>query len=177
MGRKRHFQMLADYNQWMNGRIYECAGSLPAGKLAEDRGAFFGSLLGTLNHLVVADTVWLQRFVEHPACADVLKPVREYETPRELDQILFSELAGLTERRNMLDELILQWVAALREEDLDTILSYSNMKGIPARRRLDSLMMHFFNHQTHHRGQATTLLFQMGCDPGVTDLLVRLAEE
>ncbi|WP_280632205.1 DinB family protein, partial [Bordetella pertussis] len=68
-------QLLADYNQWMNQRLYACAAQLPPDELARERGAYFGSLLGTLNHVAVSDRVWLQRFAAHPARPAALQPV------------------------------------------------------------------------------------------------------
>lgn len=71
----------------------------------------------------------------------------------------------------------MDWCGDLGDGDLDYVLSYRNSKGVASRRRFGSLLTHFFNHQTHHRGQVTTLLSQAGVDVGVTDLLVRIADE
>ena len=79
MGRCSHVVLMASYNEWMNARLYEAAGKLPAPELAADRGAFFKSVLGTLNHIVVADTAWLQRFATHPARYATLEPVRQLQ--------------------------------------------------------------------------------------------------
>ena len=177
MGLKEHFQLLAAYNQWMNAKVYEAAGRLSTVELAKDRGAFFGSILGTLNHIVVADTVWLKRFVTHPSCLDSFQSVAELDNPTSLDQILFDDLGRLKEHRIWLDRQIIDWISQLSEGDLDVVLTYHNMKGIPASKRYSILVLHFFNHQTHHRGQVSTLLSQMGVDVGVTDLLERIPDE
>lgn len=169
--------LMAAYNAWMNQNLYRAAAKLSPEELIIDRGAFFGSLVGTLNHMVVADRIWLQRFASHPAQHSALDPIRSLPTPTALDQILFTELAALVEHRTMLDDIISKWVASLTETDLDHILSYSSTKGIAHQKRLSSLLLHFFNHQTHHRGQATTLLTQAGQDVGVTDLLALIPEE
>lgn len=165
---------MAEYNQWMNNTIYQAAAQLSPAALAQPRGAFFGSILGTLNHLVVADTIWLQRFALHPASADALAPVAALETPAALNQMLFTQLHQLRDRREWLDQIIRQWVAQLRPEDLLQVLRYHNMRGQAATKVLGKLLQHFFNHQTHHRGQLSTLLLQAGVDIGVTDLLVLL---
>lgn len=73
--------------------------------------------------------------------------------------------------------MIINWVAALTDDELSTTLSYHNTKGVASKRRYSSLVVHFFNHQTHHRGQTTTLLSQAGVDVGVTDLLALIPEE
>lgn len=166
-----NFVLMAEYNQWMNARIYTAAGRLGAEQIARDRGAFFGSILGTLNHLVVADLVWLRRFKAHPPYRDLLEAVERWPCPLALTQLLYPDLPALLAVREPLDQLIRDWVGALCEEDMSALLSYQNMQGIAAQRRLSSLIQHLFNHQTHHRGQVTTLLTQAGQEVGVTDLL------
>lgn len=177
MSLKHHFELLATYNQWMNSKVYEAASRLSEQELARDRGAFFGSILGTLNHLVVADTIWLKRFATHPSCLASLREVADLPSPTGLDQILFKDFASLAEHRGWLDQKIINWIAELSDGDLDFVLSYSNTKGVPANKRYSSLVLHFFNHQTHHRGQISTLLSQAGEDVGVTDLLALIPEE
>ncbi len=84
MSQKEHFELLATYNQWMNAKIYEAAERLPAADLVKDRGAFFGSILGTLNHILVADMIWLKRFATHPACQHTLQAVADLPDPTSL---------------------------------------------------------------------------------------------
>jgi uncharacterized damage-inducible protein DinB len=170
MGRLEGLRLMADYNAWMNRSVYDAAARLPAEEIATDRGAFFGSILGTLEHLVVADTIWTQRFAEHPAGA-ALAPVRELARPSGLAQIQFGALAPLRERREMLDGLIVAWMASLAESDLDLPLAYRNTRGDAFVKPFALVLGHVFNHQTHHRGQTTTLLSQAGVDVGGTDLL------
>lgn len=176
MSRKPYAERMAGYNAWMNTRLYAAARQLPADELTRDRGAFFGSILGTLNHLVVADTIWLKRFATHPARHSALDPVRALPMPAALDQIVFADFTALSEHRAMLDEMITRWVEALTEDDLGHVLHYTNTRGEHFQRELFDLLMHVFNHQTHHRGQATTLLTQAGVDVGVTDLLVLIPD-
>lgn len=174
---KDHFELLATYNQWMNSKVYEAAGRLSAADLAEDRGAFFGSILGTLNHILVGDILWLKRFATHPSCRNSLRDVVDLPSPTSLDQMLFHDLGSLSEQRIWLDQAIIDWIAELPSGDLDFVLSYRNRKGVAASKRYSSLIFHFFNHQTHHRGQVSTLLSQAGVDIGVTDLLAQIPEE
>lgn len=171
MGRADQLRLMAEYNAWMNARLYDAAAKLPAEAVAADRGAFFGSLLGTLEHIVVGDTIWLKRFAEHPS-GGPLAPVRDLPQPKALAEIQFGALAPLRERREFLDRLIGRWTTSLDEADLDVPLSYRSTKGEPFTKPFGLLCLHFFNHQTHHRGQATTLLSQAGVDVGATDLLL-----
>ncbi|WP_395607326.1 DinB family protein [Pseudomonas sp. B22129] len=171
MNRIEHIRLLADYNQWMNRKVYDAAGKLSDAQLVEDRQAFFGSILGTLNHLVLGDTVWLKRFAKHPAGFPVLSALNAVETPTNLKQLAFVDIRELSSRRAWLDPLIIEWAYSLRESDLDHRLHYCNMRGVANDKPFFGLLVHFFNHQTHHRGQATTLLTQAGVDVGDTDLL------
>ncbi|KAB0491274.1 DinB family protein [Pseudomonas vancouverensis] len=177
MSRTRHVCLMANYNQWMNAKVYAAAGSLPDEALTRDRKAFFGSILGTLNHLVAADIIWLKRFATHPANHPTLAALEQLPVPRRLDELLFTNFRELAAQRLWLDQLIIDWSASLSEPDLDHLLHYANTRGIPADRHFYSLLMHFFNHQTHHRGQVTTLLTQAGVDTGDTDLLFLVPNE
>lgn len=176
MPRTAHFTLLARYNEWMNNKLYEAAAALPEGELAAGRGAFFGSLLATLNHIAVGDTIWLKRIAAHPRFAAALAPLAALPLPAALDAPLCDSFAALRERRAWLDRLILDWAGGLAEADLDAVISYRRMNGEANNRQLGLLLLHFFNHQTHHRGQATTLLSQAGVDVGVTDLLMLVPE-
>jgi uncharacterized damage-inducible protein DinB len=166
-----HVKLMASYNAWMNVKLYEAARRLTDEQLLADRNAFFGSISGTLNHLVVADTIWLKRFATHPADYLSLDEIRHTADPKSLDQLLLTDFQSLNEYRIWLDRIISEWVLTILEPDLLHSLQYSNTKGIAMEKNFFSLMMHFFNHQTHHRGQVTTLLTQAGIDVGVTDLV------
>ncbi|AKU22803.1 DinB family protein [Massilia sp. NR 4-1] len=175
MNRTEQFRLLAKYNEWMNLKLYEAAASLPAEARQAERGAFFGSLHGTLQHIVAADTIWLRRFGSHARFADVLADCTALPQPPSL-QGEEMEFEAMRARRVFLDRQILQWTDALGEDDLDQTLQYRSMNGSPGSRPMDGLLLHFFNHQTHHRGQATTLLSQAGADVGATDLLILVAD-
>jgi uncharacterized damage-inducible protein DinB len=168
---------MAEYNEWINNKLYEAAMTLSNEALNANRKAFFGSIIGTLNHLVVADTIWLKRFATHPANYSALEFVKAIPTPISLDQLLFTEILSLSAHRSELDQIIIDWAHSISEEELDYVMAYSNMKGIAANKNYFSLVMHFFNHQTHHRGQATTLLSQADVDVGITDLLAIVPDE
>lgn len=168
--------LLARYNAWMNANLFDAAATLPPAALALGRGAFFGSIIGTLNHLVVADTIWLKRFAVHPPQRAALDPVRQLPSPTGLDAVLFADLTALRQRRTLLDEAITTWTAALTAEDLAANLDYATTKGVACSKNFAALLLHLFNHQTHHRGQATTLLAQAGVDVGVTDLVALIPD-
>jgi uncharacterized damage-inducible protein DinB len=167
----RHVRLMAEYNRWMNRRLYEAAASLPPQALHQDRGAFFGSILGTLNHVVVGDSIWLRRF-DAPGHWERLREAIDWlPRPTSLRDPLATDLPSLTVLRARIDELIVAWCEHLIFTDLDRVLVYRNVAGDVFQRQVGPLLSHFFNHQTHHRGQATTLLFQAGVDPRETDLI------
>jgi uncharacterized damage-inducible protein DinB len=152
-------QRMAAYNRWMNGKLYAAAAGLSEAQRREDRGAFFKSLHGTLNHLMYADTAWLYRFTGRSI--DALDPKRE----------LFADFAAMRAARTALDVEIQFWAEGLTEDWLREPFSYySQVLGRSLTRPAWLLVTHLFHHQTHHRGQATTLLTQFGADVGVTDL-------
>lgn len=177
MSLKDHFELLSIYNQWMNSKVYESANLLSAIDLTKDRGAFFGSILRTLNHILVGDSIWLKRFATHPSCVSTLQEIANLPNSTSLRQTVFDDIGSLSEHRAWLDRHIISWVAELTESDLNFILNYHNTKRIPANKRYSSLVLHFFNHQTHHRGQVSALLSQAGAEVGVTDLLGLIPEE
>jgi uncharacterized damage-inducible protein DinB len=168
---------MAEYNEWMNAKLYEAAKGLPDEELSANRKAFFGSILGTLNHLIVGDTIWLKRFATHVANYSALAAIESLPFPTSLDQTIFADIQRLSEHRKFLDLTIKDWARSITDSDLDFVLSYSNMKNVAAKRNFYGLVIHFFNHQTHHRGQATTLLSQAGTDVGVTDMLMLIPDE
>ena len=165
------FRLFAAYNRLMNQRLYEAASQLSAEELKEDRGAFFKSVIGTLNHILVGDILWLKRFSQQPSSARALSYLAGLEKPTALDAILFDDLETLREERAKIDDIIMQWINALSENDMKDCVAYKNMAGIDFNKPFISLISHLFLHQVHHRGQVTTLLSQCGLDFGDTDLI------
>ncbi|WP_165493152.1 DinB family protein [Hylemonella gracilis] len=169
--------LMADYNRWMNTKLYEAAAQLSDAQLRQDRGAFFGSLYETLNHLAVADTIWLQRFAQHPALGGLQETMQGFPKPTSLREPMAASFAELRDYRMRLDAVILQFAQQLTPAHLAETLRYANTSGKPQARNFGAVLLHFFNHQTHHRGQASTLLFQAGVDVGVTDLFTLIPNE
>ena len=171
-----NFRVMARYNQWMNAKMYEVVSDLPAAERTADRGAYFGSIEGTLNHILVGDLVWMKRFADGLPDYSSLDPVRAMTVPDQLDQMLYPTWEGLKIARQAMDDHVLRFCDQLTDSDLEMSLVHANMAGEPQRGKLGLLVHHFFNHQTHHRGQVTTLLSQFGIDVGVTDLAVIVRE-
>ncbi|WP_409439431.1 DinB family protein [Psychromonas sp. GE-S-Ul-11] len=168
---QEHVYLMADYNQWMNQKIYEAVSALPPEILHEDKKSFFGSIFATLNHICVGDTMWLKRFNSVLNHYDAYTPIAELPMPESLDVFLANNFNDLKDRRVILDEALLELAGMLSDEELLQPVTYQNSKGVTASKTLFNLLMHLFNHQTHHRGQITTLLSQSGVDVGITDLV------
>lgn len=168
--------LFAQYNETMNLRLYEAAAKLPQEEVHADRRAIFGSIFGTLNHLIAVDTILLMRFALHPSQFRALDSLRGAVIPTNLTQSYGVSLVQLHQHRTRLDGLISALAGELRSSDLEEVLRYQNTLGLRFQKRFGSMLLHFFNHQTHHRGQASTLLIQAGVDVGITDLVVLIPD-
>ncbi|MFQ5938396.1 MAG: DinB family protein, partial [Acidiferrobacterales bacterium] len=150
---------MAEYNRWMNGKLYAVCAEIPDEKRKADLGAFFKSIHGTLNHLLWGDRIWLRRFGVHSY------PV----TP--IGDDIYTDFRELCADREKTDELILQWTQGLREEWLAEPFEFTSLTDGKTRRAPAWVFVaQLFNHQTHHRGQVTTLIKQLGYEPGITDI-------
>jgi uncharacterized damage-inducible protein DinB len=144
---KSRYVMFAAYNAWCNERLYDAAALLSDADYRADRGAFFKSVHGTLNHLLVADRIWMKRFTG------------EGEAPSRLDAILFEDLSSLRQAREAEDCRIVAFVDGLSQEALAGRLRYRRASSPEEfEQPLGPALLHVFNHQTHHRGQAHALL-------------------
>jgi uncharacterized damage-inducible protein DinB len=154
-----HSQLMAEYNEWMNSRLYTVCASLSEAELRKDRGAFFKSIYATLNHIAYGDLAFMSRFTGTPSV--VPEPGAD----------LFGRFDLLRSERVALDQRILAWSASLSPVWLSEPLTYTSKIDGKTRTVLKwVLVTHMFNHQTHHRGQVTTLLSQMDLDMGSTDI-------
>jgi uncharacterized damage-inducible protein DinB len=139
--------MFSHYNAWANGRIYDAAARLSTEQYRADRGAFFKSVHGTLNHLLVTDRLWMKRFTG------------EGEAPDRLDAILFETLEELRAARETEDRRINQWVEGLDDRRIAATIKYRRVSSPEEfEQQLSLALAHWFNHQTHHRGQVHALL-------------------
>ena len=166
-----NLQLMSQYNQWMNKKIYQAALNLNDEEIKRDRGCFFGSIFGTLSHIYVADIIWLRRFALHSRQYQNLERVPELESYTDLRAIVTERLENLFVLRQELDRIIINWCREIEPVDLEQIFQYTDTKNNPYRKNFGQLVQHFFNHQTHHRGQVSTLFSQQEIDIGVTDLL------
>lgn len=151
---------LAAYNRWANARLYEVALTLPDLLYRRDVGVFFRSLHGTLNHLLLTDRLWLTRLTG------------EGQQPKRLDLILHDDVVDLAVARAHEDLRIIDVVGAYDDAVLAKPQGYLTTSGTPQEQVLSEILLHLFNHQTHHRGQAHSCLsIVTGTEPPMLDLL------
>lgn len=150
---------LARYGQWMNEKCYAVCAELTDEERKRNRGAFFCSIHGTLNHLLYGDLAWLSRFTGEPASMPVLGTE------------LYDEFDALHRERVAVDARILSWVETLGDDWLASPAVFtSQTDGVTRELPSWAIVVHMFQHAVHHRGQLTTLLSQLGRDVGPTDL-------
>ena len=159
-----YFRTFARYNQWANKRLYDACAKLGPAEYFKPRQAFFGSIHGTLNHLLVGDRIWLSRIerIRHGI--------------KSLDQTLYEDFESLRSARESEDGRIVALVDAFDDGDLLTTRSYKNTAGTPFETRLDWILAHLFNHETHHRAQVHDMLSQTPVAPPELDLILYLRE-
>ena len=156
---------LSRYNRWMNQQEYTLAAGLSDDVRRRDQGLTFRSVHGVMNHVLLADLLWLARFQGGAF------PMTS------LAQELYADFAELRQAREAMDAAIIAWVDSLTDEALTGTLSFTSaVRPQPRTMPLWLAVTHFFNHQTHHRGQISALLEQASLDIGVTDLLWLPAE-
>ncbi|MGX9354271.1 DinB family protein [Roseobacteraceae bacterium S113] len=158
---REYVQMMARYNAWQNKGLRGMLAQLSEADLTRDRKAFFGSILGTANHLLWADMLWMSRFDGGAAPQGGIK-----ESPALTPRVSEWEML-----RHRTDGRINSWAASVREIDLAGDLTwFSGAVGRELSKPLGVCVAHFFNHQTHHRGQIHAMLTAAGQSPGDTDL-------
>src|SRR5436305_4105695 len=154
------FQQLAEYNRWANARLYGAALDQSDQAYRLYIGVFFGSLHGTLNHLLLTDRLFLKRLTG------------QGEHPNQLNAIVYDDRTELTRARIAEDDRLIEVVKAYDEAALAGLHGYRTTSGMPQSQVLADILLHLFNHQTHHRGQAHACLSILtGGEPPPLDLL------
>jgi uncharacterized damage-inducible protein DinB len=162
-----YIQTMARYNRWQNGSLYGAANTLTDEARRADRGAFFRSIHGTFSHLLWADAMWMHRFAGTPKPDVAIGQSADYVTGWD----------DLQARRAALDEVIIDWTKTVDPAWLvGGITWFSGAVNRELSRPVDGLVVHFFNHQTHHRGQIHAMLTAAGAKPDATDLILLPAE-
>ena len=165
------YEISAKYNQWMNNSIYNTCVKMGQESIESNQSAFFGSILKTLNHLLVGDIIWLYRCSGDKSHLNLKDAGGNRVTISGLDQILYADLKELFEIRQKIDLCIISYINGLDRGNNDKLIVYKTSQGVDKTNTLADILMHWFNHQTHHRGQVTAMISQQGYDYGSTDLI------
>ena len=156
-----HYRMFGRYNAWANSRLYDATARLSAEQYRADRGAFFKSVHGTLNHLLVTDRIWMRRFTG------------EGDAPNRLNAILFESFDDLRAARAVEDRRIVDFVDGLDDGRIAGTIKYRRVSSPEEfEQQLAPALAHWFNHQTHHRGHVHALLTGLVGEAPELDLLI-----
>ena len=162
-----YIRTMAEYNAEMNRRLYAAAARVSDAERRQLRGAFWGSIHGTLTHILWGDQQWMSRFDNWP------RP----DTPIKQSAQMIADFAGLRAAREQADVDITRWAAKVDDAWLaDDLTWFSGAANREIRAPLRLLVTHFFNHQTHHRGQVHAMLTAAGQETGDTDLFLLIRE-
>ncbi|MBN2701644.1 MAG: DinB family protein [Methylohalobius sp. ZOD2] len=154
------FRLQAEYNRWMNDRLYRVCSLISDAERKRDLGAYFRSIHGTLNHLLLVDRLWLERM--NGRSLPIVSLAEE----------LYADFDELRVQRAATDDKIITQLDALSSSGLTEVVTYTSVAdGRPKSLPLGMVLTHLFNHQIHHRGQVTALIGRLDHDYGVTDLI------
>lgn len=159
----------AKYNREFNLSLFDQLEGLSESERTQDMGAFFGSIHGTLNHILLADRIWLGRFAKAIPAMAALNDAELVHEFASLRQEVCSDFDELFRERQATDQVITTWAEELTDELLARAMRYTTSGGQVREHPVWLAVAHMFNHQTHHRGQVTALMYQLGQDPGVTN--------
>lgn len=166
------FIRFAQYNTWFNGQLYDCVAKLDDTERKRDRGAFFRSIHDTLDHILLGDRSWLGRIKRFPLPFPSLLKADLVLDLQDLGQGITQDFETLRTERRATDAVLEAFVFELTSDLLAEDCEYKNTQGNDFKAPLWQILAHVFNHQTHHRGQVTTLLSQADLDPGFTDFII-----
>src|SRR5262245_60299554 len=162
-----YVRTMAAYNAEMNRRLYAAASRLSDAERRQPRGAFWGSIHGTLTHLLWGDQQWMSRFDNWPRPNVVIKESAG----------LIDDFATLSAAREKADSGITRWAATVDDPWMaEDMVWFSGAAGREVRAPKGLLVTHFFNHQTHHRGQVHAMLTAVRQATGDTDLFLLIPQ-
>lgn len=168
---KQQFVLMSEYNQWMNKSLFARIRDMAEPDIYENKKAFWGSAFHTVSHIFTCDLLWLHRFSNINSSFDLAESLSGFPHPKSNRTHCFETLAELARERAKLDDVIVNWMSSIVDSEFSNQLVYQNSSGVEFSEAFASVLLHFFNHQTNHRGQVTTLLSQNGDSSYCTDLL------
>jgi uncharacterized damage-inducible protein DinB len=168
---RRHFSYLARYNRAANEALIGHLAALGKGETAAPRGSYFGSIQGILDHLIMCDINWLRRFRELYPKDESLNRPRLSPAGHAWIKVSFSDFEEYRRERAAVDAIFIDWIASADTARLGEVLAYSDSAGAPRRFYCRDALDHVFNHQTHHRGQLSQILDELGVQHDYSNLI------
>ena len=164
------------YNERLNNQLIDCCATLSSETLNKDTNSFFSSVISYWNHILFGDLILLNRLAETELTNLKTKTLSNFPTPKTTKDIYQSEFSKFIPLRQQLDQLIIVFCTNLTEDECKKVFSYRTTEGQLVNKVVSDVIQHIFNHQTHHRGQLTCVLSQLGVDYGCTDLPIIVPE-
>ena len=160
-----HLRTLGQYNRWAGQRLLTTCEALDEAEYMKSRPAAYGSIHGTLNHILLADNLWLSRL---SGAADPLIP--------PLDSILYPRFDDVCAARQEIDDRLTHYFAGLTEDDLDHDVIYRTRSGETTSTKVAWILTNMFHHADHHRGQIHDMLTQIPVEPPTMGVICFLRE-
>jgi len=165
------FQLLAEYNKQTNQEVLGILEGLPQEKLSKDLGSYYSSILGIMNHILITDTTWIRRFANNLPELNVVTPQLPMFELKTWKDIVWNSLSIFKPVRTSVDEVIGQVFRLVSEDKYNLKMKYQDYKGQEQHKTVWYAFLHFFNHQTHHRGQVAVLLDQLSVENDFSNLI------
>ena len=162
---------MSRYNQRINTQLLTVCGELSNEALQKETNAFFSNIIAYWNHILFGDLILLRRLAQNEVAQLTLTNFSSFPEPKSPQDIYCTHLLEISELRKRLDELINYYCDNLTDEACERFITYTTTEGENITKVVADVTQHMFNHQTHHRGQVTTLLSQSNIDIGITDLV------
>ena len=171
-----NFQMMAEYNKRINKQLIDCCQSLSNDELVKETHSFFPNIIAYWNHILFGDMILLGRLAKNEISSLTSNDFIELPTPKSPRDIYHENFSDIIVLRNKVDGLISQYCQDLTDAQCQQMITYQTTENVTITKKVADVTQHIFNHQTHHRGQLTCILSQLGIDYGCMDLPIIVAE-
>lgn len=170
MSLAQNFKMMSLYNQRVNSQLMAHCLPLSQEKLEKETHSFFPHIISYWNHLLFGDLILLTRLASNEIGLLSSVDFTSFPSPKSPKDIYYSNISDIAALRHQLDKLLIQYCSSLTEDECSKSMTYTTTEGVVINKLVADVMQHMFNHQTHHRGQLTCILSQLGIDYGCMDL-------
>jgi len=172
----KNFRMMATYNKRMNEQLLNVCKQLSHEQLHKETNSFFSTIMCYWNHIIFGDLIMLSRLVKNKFVHIDPNILQQLPTAKTANDTFVNNLKELIKLREIVDDVYIDITHQLTNDDYDLMVNYTTSEGVALEKNVAEFLQHVFNHQTHHRGQLTCILSQMGLDYGHTDLPILVPE-